>query len=199
MRGIGMDKVRCFGSGDALYAAYHDEEWARPVDDTPDESALLERLCLEGAQAGLSWITILRKREGYREAFHGFDPEKVAAMGPDDVERLLGDPGIVRNRQKIEATIGNARALLAMHEQGERLADVIAAHTPEAREHAPLTFADVPAQTPESVALSKELKKRGFRFVGPTTLYATLQAIGAVDDHIHGCWLAKDPVAQTAP
>lgn len=186
-----MDKVRCFGAGDALYEAYHDEEWGRPVVDDADERALLERICLEGAQSGLSWILVLRKREGYRKAFHGFDPVKVAAMTDDDVEALMQDAGIVRNRRKIVSTIGNAKALLAMHEAGERLADVIAEHTPEPRGHAPLTFADVPSQTAESLALSNELKKRGFRFVGPTTMYATLQAVGAVDDHIQGCWLAR--------
>lgn len=186
-----METIRCFGTGDALYEAYHDEEWGRPVADTPDEHALFERIALEGAQAGLSWITILRKREGYREAFHRFAPAKVAEMTTDDVDRLLTNPGIVRNRAKIEATIGNARALLAMHEAGERLAELIVAHGPEPRGHAPLTFADVPAQTPESLALSKALKKRGFRFVGPTTMYAAMQAIGTVDDHIQGCFLAR--------
>ena len=186
-----MEKVRCFGAGDPLYEAYHDDEWGRPVADDPDERALLERVCLEGAQAGLSWITVLRKREGYRDAFHGFDPVKVAAMTDDDVEALMLDARIVRNRQKILATIGNAQALLAMHEAGERLADLIEAHTPEPRGRAPLTFADVPTRTDESAALSKALKKRGFRFVGPTTMYATLQAVGAVDDHIQGCFLAR--------
>lgn len=186
-----METIRCFGTGDPLYEAYHDLEWGRPVEDSPAESALFERITLEGAQAGLSWITVLRKREGYREAFHGFDPESVAAMTPADVDLLLSNPGIVRNRMKIVSTIGNAAALLALHEAGERLADLLAAHAPEPRSHAPLTFADVPAQTPGSVALSKELKLRGFRFVGPTTLYAAMQAIGLVDDHIHGCFRAR--------
>lgn len=186
-----METIRCFGTGDPLYEAYHDLEWGRPVEDSPTESALFERITLEGAQAGLSWITVLRKREGYREAFHGFDPEIVAAMTPADVDLLLSNPGIVRNRMKIESTIGNAAALLALHEVGERLADLLATHAPEPRSHAPLTFADVPAQTKGSAALSNELKKRGFRFVGPTTLYAAMQAIGLVDDHIHGCFLAR--------
>lgn len=186
-----MEKVRCFGAGDPLYEAYHDEEWGRPVESSEDERELLERLCLEGAQAGLSWITVLRKREGYRELFHGFDPAKVSALTEADVEALMLDARIVRNRAKIESTIGNARALVAMHEAGERLSDLIAEHTPAARPQAPLTFADVPTQTSESAALSKALKHRGFRFVGPTTMYATLQAIGAVDDHIQGCWLAR--------
>lgn len=185
-----MEKVRCFGAGDQLYEAYHDDEWGRPVVDSPDERELLERICLEGAQAGLSWITVLRKRDAYREAFHGFDPAAMATMTDDDVETLLGNAGIIRNRQKIVSAIGNARALLAMHEAGERLRDLVTAHTPEPRERAPLSFADVPSSTSDSVALSRELKKRGFRFVGPTTMYATLQAIGAVDDHIQGCWLA---------
>lgn len=186
-----METIRCFGTGDPLYEAYHDHEWGRPVADTPDESALFERITLEGAQAGLSWITVLRKREGYREAFHGFDPGAVAAMTADDVDELLGNPGIVRNRAKVTSAIGNARALLAMHDDGERLADLIARYAPEPRATAPLTFADVPGQTPGSVTLSNELKKRGFRFVGPTTMYATMQAVGAVDDHIHGCFLAR--------
>lgn len=186
-----METIRCFGTGDPLYEAYHDLEWGRPVADTPDERALFERITLEGAQAGLSWITVLRKREGYRKAFHSFDPEAVAAMTAADVTALLGNAAIVRNRAKIESAIGNARALLAMHDDGERLADLIALHAPEPRSHAPLTFADVPSQTPGSVTLSRELKKRGFRFVGPTTLYATMQAIGVVDDHIHGCFLAR--------
>lgn len=187
-----MEKVRCFGTGDELYEAYHDEEWGRPVADSPDEHELLERICLEGAQAGLSWITVLRKREAYREAFRGFDPTAMAAMTDEDVERLMGNAGIIRNRQKIVSAIGNARALCAMHEAGERLSGLMAANTPEPRGRAPLTFADVPSSTAESAALSRELKRRGFSFVGPTTMYATLQAIGAVDDHIHGCWLASD-------
>jgi DNA-3-methyladenine glycosylase I len=186
-----MVKVRCFGAGDPLYEAYHDEEWGRPVADSPDERELFERVCLEGFQAGLSWITVLRKRDAFRAAFAGFDPAVVAEFGDDDVTRLMADAGIVRNRLKIEATVTNARALLALHDEGERLADLVALHTPEARERPPLSFADVPAQTAESLALSKAMKKRGFRFVGPTTMYALLQAVGAVDDHIQGCWLAR--------
>lgn len=159
--------------------------------DSPDERELFERVCLEGFQAGLSWITVLRKRDAFRAAFAGFDPAVVAEFGDDDVTRLMADAGIVRNRLKIEATVTNARALLALHDEGERLADLVALHTPEARERPPLSFADVPAQTAESLALSKAMKKRGFRFVGPTTMYALLQAVGAVDDHIQGCWLAQ--------
>ena len=186
-----MDKVRCFGAGDELYQAYHDEEWGRPVPDSPDEAALFERLCLEGFQAGLSWLTILRKREAFRAAFAGFQPEAVAEFGDENVERLMHDAGIVRNRAKITAAIDNARALLEMHDGGLRLADVVAEHAPAPRERPPLTFAVVPAQTPGTVALSKDLKKRGFRFVGPTTLYALMQAVGLADDHIQGCWLAR--------
>jgi DNA-3-methyladenine glycosylase I len=187
-----MAKVRCFGAGDPLYEAYHDEEWGRPVADSPDERELFERVCLEGFQAGLSWITVLRKRDAFRAAFAGFDPAAIAEFGEDDVARLMDDAGIVRNRLKIEAAITNAQALLALHDAGERLADLVVAHTPVARERPPLSFADVPAQTPESQALSKAMQKRGFRFVGPTTMYALLQAVGAVDDHIQGCWLAAE-------
>ncbi|MHA6511001.1 DNA-3-methyladenine glycosylase I [Tessaracoccus sp. Z1128] len=186
-----MDKVRCFGANDELYRAYHDDEWGRRVPDSPDERALFERLCLEGFQAGLSWLTILRKRAAFRAAFAGFEPAVVAEFDEDDVERLMADAGIVRNRAKITAVIDNAQALLALHDDGRRLADLIAEHAPEAREHPPLTFADVPSQTPGTVALSKLLKGQGFRFVGPTTLYALMQAVGLADDHIQGCWLAR--------
>ncbi|MFT3888955.1 MAG: DNA-3-methyladenine glycosylase I [Arachnia sp.] len=190
-----MAKVRCFGAGDPLYEAYHDEEWGRPVADSPDERELFERICLEGFQAGLSWITVLRKREAFRTAFQGFDPARMAEFGSDDVERLLGDAAIIRNRRKIDAAISNARALLALHDDGERLADLIALHAPAPRERPALSFADVPRQTAESRALSAALKKRGFRFVGPATMYALLQSVGAVDDHIQGCWLAKSAAA----
>ena len=185
------DKVRCFGSGDEQYARYHDEEWGRPVEDSPDERELFERLCLEGFQAGLSWLTVLRKREAFRRAFAGFDPAVVAAFGDEEVEALMGDAGIIRNRMKIAATIGNARALLALHEEGGRLRDLIESHRP-ARHRRPLTFADLAASTPESAALSKELKRRGFRFVGPTTVYALMQALHVVDDHLAGCWVAQE-------
>lgn len=186
-----MAKQRCFGTGDPLYEAYHDEEWGRPVAETPDEHELFERIALEGFQAGLSWITILRKRDAFRSAFLDFHPEAVAAFTEDDVTRLMNDASIVRNRLKITATISNARTLLGMHERGERLADVIAAHSPPARAHAPAP-GEVPGSSPESVALSKDLLRRGFRFVGPTTMYAALQAIGAVDDHVAGCWLSNE-------
>ena len=182
-----MTRQRCFGTGDPLYEAYHDEEWGHPAPDSPDERELFERIALEGFQSGLSWITVLRKRPRFREVFHDFAPAAVAAFDESDIERLLGDPGIVRNRLKIEATVTNARALLALHDEGERLADLVALHTPAARERPPLSFADVPAQTAESLALSKALKKRGFRFVGPTTVYAFMQAMGMVNDHAEGC------------
>ncbi|QXT63438.1 DNA-3-methyladenine glycosylase I [Tessaracoccus palaemonis] len=184
-----MDRQRCFGSGDPLYEAYHDEEWGRPVDDTPDERALFERVALEGFQAGLSWITVLRKRPAFRAAFRDFSPSAVAAFDDEDVARLMADEGIVRNRLKVAAAIGNARALLALHDGGGRLSEVVARHTPAPRGSAPLP-GEVPGSTPESVALSRDLKRLGFRFVGPTTMYALLQAVGAVDDHVEGCWLA---------
>lgn len=186
-----MDKVRCFGANDPLYQAYHDEEWGRPLAVSDDERELLERVCLEGFQAGLSWLTVLRKREAFREAFDDFDPAVVAEYDEDDVEELMGNADIIRNRLKIMATIGNARALNAMHDDGERLADLIAEHAPPPRDRAPLTAFDVPGSTEESAALSKAMRKRGFRFVGPTTMYALMQAIGIVDDHIKGCWLAR--------
>lgn len=190
------ERVRCFGSGDEAYARYHDEEWGRPVHDSDDERELFERLCLEGFQAGLSWLTVLRKRDAFRRAFAGFDPAVVAEFGDEEVEALMQDPGIIRNRMKIQATIGNARALLALHDAGERLRDLVASHRP-ARHRRPLTFADLAASTPESTALSKELKKRGFRFVGPTTVYALMQALNIVDDHLAGCWVAQE--RDTAP
>jgi len=184
------DKIRCFGSGDPLYAAYHDEEWGRPVPDTPDERAMYERLVLEGFQAGLSWLTILRKRDAFREAFHGFNPAAVAEFDDEDVERLMSNTGIVRNRAKITAAIGNARALLAMHDEGFRLTDLIRGHAPAPRPRPPLSFADLPAKTDGSMAASATLKQHGFRFVGPTIIYALMEAVGMVDDHIQGCWLA---------
>jgi DNA-3-methyladenine glycosylase I len=175
--------TRCFGDGDALYERYHDEEWGRPV---RDERGLFERLSLEAFQSGLSWLTILRKREAFRAAFAGFDPDAVAAYTAADVERLLGDAGIVRNRAKIEATIANARATVALRTPGPPLHELVWSHRP-APAPPPRTFADVPTQTPETVALARELKRRGFRFVGPTTLYALMQACGLVDDHLAGC------------
>ena len=176
---------RCFGDGVPLYEAYHDNEWGRPVHG---ESALLERIALEGFQSGLSWITVLRKRPAFREAFAGFDPERVATFGPDDVERLLADARIIRNRMKIEATIENARAVVALHDSGRTLDELFWSFAPEPGNHPrATTFADVPAWTAESKALSKALKKEGFRFVGPTTAYAAMQACGVVDDHLATC------------
>lgn len=186
------DKVRCFGGDDPLHLRYHDEEWGHPLPDTPDERAMFERLCLEGFEAGLSWLTILRKREAFRDAFAGFDPAKVAAFDEEDVERLMSNPAIIRNRAKINAAIGNARALLALHDEGLRLTDLIAGYAPPARLRRPQSFDEVPSQTDGSVALSRDLKKRGFRFVGPTTLYALMQAVGMVDDHIASCWLVQE-------
>lgn len=182
---IGDDGVaRCPWPGDdPLYIAYHDDDWGRPV---RDERELFEKLILDGAQAGLAWITILRKREGYRTAFEGFEPERVAAYGPDDVARLLADPGIVRNRQKVAAAISNAQALLAMHEVGETLVDLVWSHQPA--EHPALRAGDdYPVTSPEAEALSKALRDRGFKFVGPTIIYAFMQAVGVVNDHLEGC------------
>jgi DNA-3-methyladenine glycosylase I len=165
------------------YRRYHDEEWGVPV---VDDVAILEKLCLEGFQSGLSWLTILRKRDAFRRAFRGFVPETVARFGARDVERLLADAGIVRHRGKIEATIANARAVLAMHAGGESLAAVLWRHEPRAG-RARRAVAELPAKTPESTALSKELRRRGFRFVGPTTAYAAMQSLGLVNDHVAGC------------
>jgi DNA-3-methyladenine glycosylase I len=181
------EPVRCWPTTDPLYIAYHDEEWGRPVRDEP---RLLERLCLEGFQSGLSWLTILRKREHFRAAFCGFDPERVARFGDGDVERLMGDAGIVRNRAKIEATIANARATVALHEAGETLRGLLWSFAPPLSAPpapAPRTLQDMPATTAESKALARELKRRGFRFVGPTTAYALMQATGIVNDHLEDC------------
>src|SRR6201991_4998460 len=177
---IGEDgKARCFwGASSPEYMAYHDHEWGVPVHDS---HALYEKLCLEAFQSGLSWITILRKREGFRAAFARFDPEVVAEFGDDDVARLMADTAIVRNRAKIEAAIVNARATLTVD-----LSELIWSFAPEPRPR-PASRADVPAITDESKALAKELKRRGFKFVGPTTAYALMQACGLVDDHIDGC------------
>ena len=152
-----------------------------------DDRGLYERMVLEGFQSGLSWLTILRKRESFRAAFANFDIDAVAGFGERDVERLLADAGIVRHRGKIEAAIANARAAAALRDGGESLAELIWSHAPPRRRRAPRTLDDVPAVTPESTALAKELKRRGFRFVGPTTAYATMQACGLVNDHLEGC------------
>lgn len=176
------DVIRCWWTGmaDPDYIAYHDEEWGRPV---RGDDLVFERVALEAFQSGLSWLTILRKRENFRAAFDGFVIEKVAAYSEHDVERLLADTGIVRNRAKIEAVISNAKAAL---ELPGGLSDLVWRYAdPDAP--APKTMADVPAVTPGSKALAKDLKKHGFRFVGPTTAYALMQAIGLVNDHIEGC------------
>jgi DNA-3-methyladenine glycosylase I len=174
---------RCFGDGDPLYEAYHDDEWGFPV---TDERGLFERLCLEGFQSGLAWITILRKRPAFREAFAGFEPDAIARFDGADVERLMGDAGIVRNRAKIEATIANARATVDLRDGGNPLSELIWAHRPEPRP-APKSLADMPAQVPEAAVLAKALKRAGFRFVGPTTVYAAMQACGLVNDHVATC------------
>jgi DNA-3-methyladenine glycosylase I len=174
---------RCFGDGDPLYEAYHDDEWGFPV---TDERGLFERLCLEGFQSGLAWITILRKRPAFREAFAGFEPDAVARFDGKDVERLMADAAIVRNRAKIEATIANARATVDLRDGGTPLPELVWEHRPK-RRRAAKRLADLPAQTPEAVALAKALKRAGFRFVGPTTVYAAMQACGLVNDHIATC------------
>jgi DNA-3-methyladenine glycosylase I len=185
-----MSEVRrCWDSADPAYVDYHDHEWGRPV---TDERGLYEKLCLEGFQSGLSWLTILRKRPVFRVAFADFDPEAVARFGPRDVERLLGDAGIVRHRGKIEAAIANARAALALREAGTPLPGLVWSHRPT-DERAPQTSADWRSTTPESVALSKRLRAAGFRFVGPTTVYATMQACGVVNDHLVDC-VVRDEV-----
>ncbi|HEV3274454.1 MAG TPA: DNA-3-methyladenine glycosylase I [Candidatus Dormibacteraeota bacterium] len=180
--GAGPTAPRCFGDGDPLYERYHDTEWGFPV---PDERALFELLSLEAFQAGLSWRTILAKRDAFRRAFANFDADAVARFDPADVKRLLEDVSIVRNRAKIEATIGNARAILLLRVAGERLASMFRPRA--SRPPPPATWSDVPSTTPEAEALARELKGRGFRFLGPTTVYALMQACGAVDDHLAAC------------
>jgi DNA-3-methyladenine glycosylase I len=178
------DLIRCGWVGsDADYIAYHDTEWGRPL---RGDTALFERLSLEAFQSGLSWLTILRKRENFRAAFDGFAIEKVAAYGDDDIARLLGDAGIVRNRSKIEATIANARTALTLT---EGLSDLLWSFAPKTRGPRPTHLAEIPAVTTESTALARELKRAGFRFVGPTTAYALMQATGMVDDHVIDCWV----------
>jgi DNA-3-methyladenine glycosylase I len=179
---------RCWGTTDELYLAYHDEEWGRPV---TDERGLLERVCLEGFQSGLSWLTILRRRENFRAAFAGFDPEAMARFGNRDITRLLKDAGIVRHRGKIEAAIANARGTLALRDEGTPLHELVWQHRPKRRK-APRSFADLAPTTPESTALSKELKHAGFRFVGPTTVYAAMQACGVVNDHLASCFVRAE-------
>lgn len=181
---VGDDGVaRCpWGAGDPVNRAYHDAEWGMRVSG---EAAHLERLTLEAFQSGLSWLTILNKRDHFRAAFAGFDADTVAAYDERDVDRLMGDAGIVRNRRKVDAAIANARATVALREQGG-LQELIWSFRPEPGP-APRTTADVPTTSPESLALSKALKAAGFAHVGPTTMYALMEAIGLVDDHLEGC------------
>lgn len=181
---------RCaWAANDPLMAAYHDAEWGTPECDS---RALWEKLVLDGFQAGLSWITILRKRDGFRAAFEGFHPEVIAAWGDAEVERLMADPGIIRSRAKIVATIGNARAYLAMQEKGEDFADFCWSFTGGKTLHERRrTIKDVPAKTPLSEEVSKALKKKSFKFVGPVIVYAWMQAVGMVDDHVDGCFRAR--------
>jgi DNA-3-methyladenine glycosylase I len=183
---------RCaWGTSDPLYVAYHDDEWGRPL---RDEQRLFELLCLEAFQSGLSWLTILRKRPAFRTAFDEFDPERVAAYGDEEVARLMSDETIVRNRAKIDAAIANARAVVGLHEAGETLVDVVFAHAPPRGERPKrgrfTSLSEIPSATPSSQALAKDLRTRGFRFVGPVVAYALMQSAGVVDDHIAGCWVA---------
>jgi DNA-3-methyladenine glycosylase I len=178
-------KPRCaWALGTPDYIGYHDNEWGRPLHG---ENELFERLTLEAFQSGLSWLTILRKRENFRRAFDDFEIERVAEYGAKDVKRLLSDAGIVRNRKKIEAAITNAKAARALHDGGETLDELIWSFAPDVERPAPKTLDELESITAESKALAKELKKRGFVFVGPTTVYATMEAIGVVNDHLAGC------------
>jgi DNA-3-methyladenine glycosylase I len=186
------DVIRCWETSDPLYEAYHDEEWGRPV---TTERGIYERLCLEGFQSGLSWLTILRKREGFRAAFENFEPDVVAQFGKRDVRRLVEDAAIVRHRGKIEATIANARATVALREAGSPLHELFWAHRPDAHT-GPAGETDWQATTAESTALSKELRRVGFRFVGPTTVYAAMQACGVVNDHLADCWVRETVEAE---
>lgn len=187
-----IDESRLAPADFVLYRDYHDVEWGRPLRDS---AALFERISLEAFQSGLSWLVILRKRENFRRAFDGFDIERVARYTERDIARLTADAGIVRNRAKIEATIANARAAADLSEAGVDLAELLWSFAPPPRQR-PASLADVPAVTPESTAMAKELKRRGFRFVGPTTAYALMQATGMVDDHTANCWV---PATSPAP
>jgi DNA-3-methyladenine glycosylase I len=185
--GLAVDETgitRCSWSGsDPLYVGYHDAEWGLPV---ADDQQLLEKLCLEGFQAGLSWLTVLRKRPAFREAFASFDPVIVSSFGDDDVERLLGDAAIIRHRAKIESAINNARRTLDVQQEFGSLASYVWRFEPPRRRRPPRS-GDIPASTAESTAFSKDLKRRGWSFVGPTTVYAFMQARGLVNDHLNGC------------
>jgi DNA-3-methyladenine glycosylase I len=195
---VGDDGVgRCpWGASDPLLREYHDTEWGVELHG---RDALYERLSLEAFQSGLSWLVILRKRPAFREAFAGFDAEAVAAYGDDDVERLLGDAGIVRNRQKIVAAVANARAVLEIERDGPGLDALLWSFAPDPPAAAPKTLSDVNATTPASTAMAKELRRRGLRFVGPTTAHALMQATGMVDEHLAGCFRSGDPTTARPP
>jgi DNA-3-methyladenine glycosylase I len=181
-------KWRCaWGDSDDLFRRYHDDEWGRPV---TDERGLYEKLCLECLQSGLSWALILRKRDGIRDAFAGFDPDVVAEFGPPEVERLLQDTRVIRNRRKLEAIVRNAEATVAM--RGDAPLPELMWSFRRPASPAPTGYADLTSTTPESKELAKELKKRGFAFVGPTTLYSTMQAVGVVNDHLEGCVVREE-------
>lgn len=186
----GLDGIaRCSWCGtDPEYVRYHDTEWGRRV---TDDTAIFEKLCLEGFQSGLSWITILRKREAFRRAFKGFDPTKIARFGEREIKRLLADESIVRHRGKIEATINNARVTLAMQSERDSLANLVWSFAPTRKQRSPKKLADLQASTPESIALSKELRRRGFKFVGPTTMHAAMQSLGLVNDHLSECHIRR--------
>jgi DNA-3-methyladenine glycosylase I len=184
------DLLRCaWCLGDPLYVAYHDAEWGTPCHD---ERELFERLILEGFQAGLAWITILRKREAFTRAFDGWDAETIAAYGPAEIARLMGDAGIVRNRLKVEGAVRNARAYLRLREEAGSFDRYVWSFTGGGVlvKPAPASLSDIPARTPESDALSRDLKRRGFTFVGPTICYAFMQSVGMVNDHVAGCFRA---------
>jgi len=196
---VGADGLsRCGWVGnDAEYQRYHDEEWGRPLRDS---TRLFEKVCLEGFQAGLSWITILRRRAVFREVFHGFAVDRVAAMTATDVDRLANDARIIRHRGKIQATLNNARVTRDLENTGGNLAELIWSFAPtdsrpeSSRYRRPRSFADIPAITAESTALSTDLRRRGYTFVGPTTMYALMQSAGLVDDHLAGCHRATVPM-----
>ena len=185
---------RCpWGNAPPQYRLYHDTEWGRPVGE---EDRIYEKLCLEGFQSGLSWLTILRKRDAFRRAFAGFDPEVVARFGPADVDRLLLDASIIRHRAKIEAVIANAAAVVEWRRQGNSLASLVWSYEPPARR--PVGTGDIPASTQQSKELSAQLRRIGFRFVGPTTVYAAMQSLGVVNDHLRDCRSRADAEAARA-
>ena len=196
MRNALPDVERCpWAESDPLLARYHDTEWGVP---SFDECYLFELLTLEGAQAGLSWLVVLRKREGYRSAFDGFDPARVARFRPARIERLLRDPGVVRHRGKLESVVTNARAILALRREGSSLAEELWKHVGSKPIRNRRAIGNVPAKTTESAAMSRALSERGFRFVGPTICYALMQAAGIVDDHVSGCFRRGAPTSPTS-